>query len=164
MTHSSRSCLQVADAFLIFPSSVLCLYCLAHRSSVGGYSGKMLPCPSVIADNAYGKSSVKQCQAMQGSDKQSEVRIKKFMTMMDSMTEKELNTNDIKLLQQPSRMARISRGAGHRPADYQELLGETLCTTLHFCLARFCCTGFKYIANICTTVRQALLLMLWQPV
>lgn len=61
---------------------------------------------------------------LQGSDKQSEVRIKKFMTMMDSMTEKELNTNDIKVLTQPSRILRISRGAGRSPQDYQELLGE----------------------------------------
>lgn len=60
---------------------------------------------------------------MQGSEKQSEVRIKKFMTMMDSMTEQELNTNDIKILQQPSRVTRISRGAGRRPEDYYELLG-----------------------------------------
>ena len=46
------------------------------------------------------------------------------MTMMDSMTEKELNTNDIKLLQQPTRVMRISRGAGRTPQDYAELLGE----------------------------------------
>ena len=46
------------------------------------------------------------------------------MTMMDSMTEKELNTNDIKVLTQPSRILRISRGAGRRPEDYHELLGE----------------------------------------
>lgn len=59
-----------------------------------------------------------------GSDKQSEVRIKKFMTMMDSMTEKELNTNDIKILQQPSRVQRISRGAGRIPQDYYDLLEE----------------------------------------
>ncbi|KAL0048540.1 hypothetical protein WJX82_005367 [Trebouxia sp. C0006] len=59
-----------------------------------------------------------------GSDKQSEVRIKKFMTMMDSMTEKELNTNDIKVLTQPSRILRISRGAGRTPQDYHELLEE----------------------------------------
>ena len=64
------------------------------------------------------------CVAMQGSDKQSEVRIKKFMTMMDSMTEFELNTNEIKVLQQPTRVARISKGAGRRPEDYFELLGE----------------------------------------
>ena len=78
---------------------------------------------------------------LQGSDKQSEVRIKKFMTMMDSMTEKELNTNDIKILQQPSRVQRISRGAGRTPQDYYDLLGEfethrslaheSICDTTH---------------------------------
>ena len=61
---------------------------------------------------------------LQGSEKQSEVRIKKFMTMMDSMTEEELNTNDIKVLQQPTRIARISKGAGRHPQDYFELLGK----------------------------------------
>lgn len=66
------------------------------------------------------------CGMQQGSDKQSEVRIKKFMTMMDSMTEKELNTNDIKVLTQPSRILRISRGAGRTPQDYHELLGGSL--------------------------------------
>lgn len=76
---------------------------------------------------------------MQGSDKQSEVRIKKFMTMMDSMTEYELNTNEIKVLQQPTRIARISKGAGRRPEDYTELMGE--CNTLLCpCLAPPCCT------------------------
>ena len=75
---------------------------------------------------------------VQGSEKQSEVRIKKFMTMMDSMTEKELNTNDIKLLQQPTRVARISRGAGRTPHDYFELLGASQ-QCLHGCmLSRFC--------------------------
>lgn len=76
---------------------------------------------------------------MQGSDKQSEVRIKKFMTMMDSMTEYELNTNEIKVLQQPTRIARISKGAGRRPEEYNELLGECgllLCP----CPALLCCT------------------------
>ena len=83
------------------------------------------------------------CGMHQGSDKQSEVRIKKFMTMMDSMTEKELNTNDIKVLTQPSRILRISRGAGRTPQDYHELLGgsislrklsvEALIVTLHAC-------------------------------
>ena len=92
---------------------------------------------------SYRKSGVAHWESMQGSDKQSEVRIKKFMTMMDSMTEKELNTNDIKLLQQPSRMARISRGAGHRLVDYQELLGKTPRTAVHFCLARLCRADFQ---------------------
>lgn len=69
---------------------------------------------------------------LQGSEKQSEVRIKKFMTMMDSMTEEELNTNDLKLLQQPSRIARIAKGAGRHPQDYFELLGEA--SQMHLCI------------------------------
>ena len=44
--------------------------------------------------------------------------------MMDSMTEEELNTNDLKLLQQQSRIVRIAKGAGRHPQDYFELLGE----------------------------------------
>ena len=78
--------------------------------------------------------------AMQGSEKQSEVRIKKFMTMMDSMTEEELNTNDIKLLQQPTRIARISRGAGRHPQDYFELLGELFIFLENTYRRTVCCT------------------------
>ena len=65
------------------------------------------------------------------------MRIKKFMTMMDSMTEEELNTNDLKLLQQPSRIARISKGAGRHPQDYLELLGETRTAILNNAIGSF---------------------------
>ena len=61
---------------------------------------------------------------LQGGDsKQGDLRIKRFMTMIDSMTEKELNSSDLKMLSQRSRVERISRGAGRRPEEFLELLG-----------------------------------------
>lgn len=92
----------------------------------------------------------------QGSDKQSEVRIKKFMTMMDSMTEKELNTNDIKVLTQPSRILRISRGAGRTPQDYHELLGGSLS------LCRLCVKVPSTALHVCIQCMQVL--SSWQVV
>jgi len=62
--------------------------------------------------------------AMQGKEKESAARIKKFMTMMDSMTDKELDSSDIKLWQTESRIMRIARGAGVHPKYVGELIGE----------------------------------------
>ena len=61
---------------------------------------------------------------MQGRENESQARIRKFMTLMDSMTEKELDENNIKVLQEPSRIERIARGAGRHPNDMLELLGR----------------------------------------
>jgi len=61
--------------------------------------------------------------AMQGKEKESAARIKKFMTMMDSMTDKELDSSDIKLWQTESRIMRIARGAGVHPNYVGELIG-----------------------------------------
>ena len=60
---------------------------------------------------------------MQGKEKESAARIKKFMTMMDSMTNKELDSPDPKLWQQESRIMRIARGAGVHPNYVGELIG-----------------------------------------
>ncbi|CAL5220975.1 g3083 [Coccomyxa viridis] len=57
-------------------------------------------------------------------EKDSAARIKKFMTMMDSMTNKELDSSDIKLWQTESRIMRIARGAGVHPQYVGELIGE----------------------------------------
>ena len=61
---------------------------------------------------------------MQGKEKESAARIKKFMTMMDSMTNKELDSPDPKLWQQESRIMRIARGAGVHPNYVGELIGR----------------------------------------
>ena len=60
---------------------------------------------------------------VQGKEKESAARIKKFMTMMDSMTNKELDSPDPKLWQQESRIMRIARGAGVHPNYVGELIG-----------------------------------------
>ena len=59
-----------------------------------------------------------------GQEKQSQAKIKRMMCLMDSMTDEELDTTDLKKLQDPKRMARIGKGAGRRPEDVVELLEE----------------------------------------
>ena len=49
------------------------------------------------------------------------VRIKKWMTMMDSMTEGELDETKA---MPPSRVMRIARGSGHYPHEVAELLEQ----------------------------------------
>merc|ERR1711957_591372 len=49
------------------------------------------------------------------------VRIKKWMTMMDSMNDGELD--ETKMLA-PSRILRIARGSGHHPHEVMELLEQ----------------------------------------
>ena len=49
------------------------------------------------------------------------VRIKKWMTMMDSMNDAELD--ETKMLA-PSRILRIARGSGHHPHEVMELLEQ----------------------------------------
>merc|ERR1712127_801702 len=52
---------------------------------------------------------------------ESGVRIKKWMTMMDSMNDAELD--ETKMLA-PSRILRIARGSGHHPLEVVELLEQ----------------------------------------
>lgn len=68
---------------------------------------------------------------------------------MDSMTEKELNTNDIKLLQQPTRAARISRGAGRTIHDYFELLGELFISFSSVGMSHACTPVSTYLPCSC---------------
>ena len=56
-----------------------------------------------------------------GQEKESTDRIKKFLSMMDSMTKKELDC--VEPLTE-SRILRISRGAGTNPRELVFLLGE----------------------------------------
>lgn len=44
--------------------------------------------------------------------------------MMDSMTDAELDTNNIKMLQENSRIIRVAKGSGTSPAHVIELLEE----------------------------------------
>mmetsp|Transcript_12342 Transcript_12342/g.39113 ORF Transcript_12342/g.39113 Transcript_12342/m.39113 type:complete len:499 (+) Transcript_12342:569-2065(+) len=59
-----------------------------------------------------------------GREKESQAKIKRYMCIMDSMTDKELDTGDIKSLEQPSRIMRLARGSGRHPRDVHELLEE----------------------------------------
>ncbi len=61
--------------------------------------------------------------AKQAKEKDSAARIKRFMTIMDSRTDKELDSSDIKLWQTESRIMRIARGAGVHPQYVDELIG-----------------------------------------
>ncbi|KAH7446887.1 hypothetical protein KP509_01G080500 [Ceratopteris richardii] len=59
-----------------------------------------------------------------GREKESQARIKKFMTMMDSMTNAELDSTNQKLFAEPSRINRIARGSGHTVQEVQEMIDE----------------------------------------
>ena len=63
-----------------------------------------------------------------GRDKESAANIKKYMTLMDSMTTKELDTPDteknMKMLSETSRINRIVRGAGRQYRDMYELITQ----------------------------------------
>lgn len=59
-----------------------------------------------------------------GQEKASQAKIKRMMCLMDSMTDEELDTCNLKILQDPARMERIGRGAGRSPGDVVELVEE----------------------------------------
>jgi signal recognition particle subunit SRP54 len=57
-------------------------------------------------------------------DAESALRMKRFMTMMDSMTAAELDSANVKILADVPRILRIARGAGRPPGDVVELFEE----------------------------------------
>lgn len=57
-----------------------------------------------------------------GNDKASQVMIKRYITIIESMTEKELDTTNIKILQEPSRIERLARGSGRGRHEVVALL------------------------------------------
>ncbi|GAQ81104.1 Signal recognition particle subunit Srp54 [Klebsormidium nitens] len=59
-----------------------------------------------------------------GMEKESQARIKRFMTMMDSMTDEELDSSNLKLIADPSRLTRVARGSGRPLRDVQEMIEE----------------------------------------
>uniref|UniRef100_A0A2N9G5Y3 signal-recognition-particle GTPase n=1 Tax=Fagus sylvatica TaxID=28930 RepID=A0A2N9G5Y3_FAGSY len=58
-----------------------------------------------------------------GREKESSAKIKRYMTMMDSMTNEELDSTNPKLMNE-SRMMRIARGSGHQVREVMEMLEE----------------------------------------
>ncbi|EFJ09798.1 hypothetical protein SELMODRAFT_158663 [Selaginella moellendorffii] len=59
-----------------------------------------------------------------GREKESQAKIKKFMTMMDSMTSAELDSTNPKLFAEASRVMRVARGSGRSVRDVTEMLEE----------------------------------------
>jgi signal recognition particle subunit SRP54 len=58
-----------------------------------------------------------------GSEKESQAKFKRYMTMMDSMTNEELDSTNPKLLNE-SRIMRIARGSGRPLREVMEMLEE----------------------------------------
>lgn len=58
-----------------------------------------------------------------GKEKESQVRIRRFMTMMDSMTNKELDSLDPKFMTE-SRMVRVARGSGRPVKEVMAMMEE----------------------------------------
>ncbi|KAG2729340.1 hypothetical protein I3843_01G241000 [Carya illinoinensis] len=58
-----------------------------------------------------------------GREKESSAKIKRYMTMMDSMTDEELDSTNPKLMNE-SRMMRIARGSGRHVREVSEMLEE----------------------------------------
>ena len=54
-----------------------------------------------------------------GREQESTARIKGFMIMMDSMTDKELDSKDLKIWGQDTRLIRIARGSGKHVVSYR---------------------------------------------
>jgi signal recognition particle subunit SRP54 len=59
-----------------------------------------------------------------GSEKESQAKIKRYMTIMDSMTDKELDSSSTKLLSEQTRIMRWARGSGSSVQDVLLLLEE----------------------------------------
>ena len=60
----------------------------------------------------------------QGHEKESQARLKKFMTIMDSMTDKELDNTSTKILSERSRIERWARGSGSAVIEVEAMLEE----------------------------------------
>ncbi|KAK9087603.1 hypothetical protein Syun_029997 [Stephania yunnanensis] len=58
-----------------------------------------------------------------GHEKESQAKVKRYMTMMDSMTNEELDSTNPKLMNE-SRIMRIARGSGRQVRDVMEMLEE----------------------------------------
>ncbi|KAG1678183.1 hypothetical protein FOA52_016120 [Chlamydomonas sp. UWO 241] len=59
---------------------------------------------------------------MQGNDKNSSIMIKRYITIIESMTEQELDATNVKLLSEPSRVNRLAKGSGRFPQEVGMLL------------------------------------------
>ncbi|KAF5185937.1 Signal recognition particle protein [Thalictrum thalictroides] len=58
-----------------------------------------------------------------GQEKESQAKVKRYMTMMDSMTNEELDSTNLKLMNE-SRIMRIARGSGRAVREVMDMLEE----------------------------------------
>uniref|UniRef100_A0ACD5Z0M2 Uncharacterized protein n=1 Tax=Avena sativa TaxID=4498 RepID=A0ACD5Z0M2_AVESA len=58
-----------------------------------------------------------------GQDKEGQAKIKRYMTIMDSMTDAELDSTNPKLMNE-SRVVRVARGSGRQVKDVRDMLEE----------------------------------------
>ncbi|KAJ3090769.1 Signal recognition particle [Quaeritorhiza haematococci] len=61
-------------------------------------------------------------ELLQLSDREGSARLKRFMCMMDSMTDEELDSDAKMFSQQPSRIYRVARGSGTTVREVEEML------------------------------------------
>jgi len=47
-----------------------------------------------------------------GNDKHSAMTVKRYITIIESMTDKELDSTNVKIFSEPSRVMRLARGSG----------------------------------------------------
>ncbi|EAY98648.1 hypothetical protein OsI_20572 [Oryza sativa Indica Group] len=73
-----------------------------------------------------------------GHDKESQAKIKRYMTIMDSMTNAELDSTNPKLMSE-SRIKRVARGSGRTMKDVTDMLEE-----------------YKRIAKVCSKLKKKL--------
>jgi len=59
-----------------------------------------------------------------GAEREGQAKMKRFMTIMDSMTDKELDATVPKIFQEPSRVHRIAMGSGRPPQEVMVLVEE----------------------------------------
>eukprot|EP01026_Neomeris_dumetosa_P083735 TRINITY_DN97520_c0_g1_i1.p4 TRINITY_DN97520_c0_g1~~TRINITY_DN97520_c0_g1_i1.p4 ORF type:complete len:292 (-),score=51.33 TRINITY_DN97520_c0_g1_i1:391-1266(-) len=57
-----------------------------------------------------------------GNDRETSAKFRRFLVMMDSMTEKELDEKDVRKLIEDSRIRRIAYGSGHSILQVREML------------------------------------------
>jgi signal recognition particle subunit SRP54 len=63
-------------------------------------------------------------EMLQMSDKEGTPKIKKFMCMFDSMTDKELNSDGMLFHSETGRIFRVARGSGSRVREVEEMLSQ----------------------------------------
>lgn len=111
---------------------------LGNKWFVGGREGASFvqaPCmvdtsSLMLVARRYGSTwAYLKFGCLQGQEKHSQARMKRFMTIMDSMTDKELDSSDPKLFsydpQPNSRIIRVAKGSGSRIQQVLELLGKS---------------------------------------